>query len=742
MFIDLKKLVTIIKKELLLYFTTLSNYLVIAGVLLVGAFLFFNNFYNVGVSSFDEFFSLLPWIFTLLVPALAMGVIARERQDKTLRYLLAQPVNEWELVLGKFIGGVIFLSFFLLVSMIIPISLQGVASFDWGVIAAGYIGSLLLLSVIFAVNLFVSSLFENQLAVFVVSFIVNLVLMLVGTTQVGNIIPPFLLQYVAGASPLDHYFLITRGLISFGDVLHYILAIVAFLLLSVWQIQLLRGGRFNVKRLVAGLSVQMVALLVLAAAYFSFLVPGRIDITQQQIFTLASGTENIVKNLSDTVTLTMYTTADLPPQFKPRLDDIKRLFDELKALNGDKINVVWKYPATNDTDLQEAYQLGIYPQSFTVVSQTEYQAKEGYMGLNIAYNDDNRTISFIGDTSDLEFQVMSRINDLTLVNRPTIAYINDPASDTALTETAGNFFTLLDQSYTVKVLDIKTEGNDSGLSADDLNGVDVILVGELTSTLSDTDRDLIQKSVDNGVSLIVLSDGIDIDLSTLQLNIPDSVPVNDLLSKWGITINKDVIYDSQNANLLTFSTQQGRLLLPYPFWPTVEVISDNVLLKDFKTLTLPWSSSISMEDMSGHEMIATSGYGGSLTSTASLSPDKDLPTPDGQGRVAGVYIPATDDIGAIIVVGTANLIDDSYSSGDSNNVIFTNLLFDIATQNTDIASIKAKNRIATQLVFTSDKQKNLIRYGNLLGGPLVVVLVGGLVFFLRRKKMDRVYIKA
>ena len=109
---NLKNVLTIAKKELRAYLVNVSNFLVLAGVLLVTAFLFFNTFYSVGVSQLDDLFGLFPWVFAILIPAVSMGVIAKERQEKTLYYLFSQPINEIEIILGKFIGSFVFFALF------------------------------------------------------------------------------------------------------------------------------------------------------------------------------------------------------------------------------------------------------------------------------------------------------------------------------------------------------------------------------------------------------------------------------------------------------------------------------------------------------------------------------------------------------------------------------------------------------------------------------------------------------
>lgn len=735
---EIGKIITIVKKELLLYVASFSNFLVLAGVLTVMSFLFFNNFYNVGVSDLNDLFGLFPAVFGLLVPALVMGIFARERQERTLYYLLSKPVSELELVVGKYLAGWLFLSIFPLVTLLIPISLNGVAQFDMGVIAAGYLASILLIGMYLSVNLFISSLFSNQLAVFVVSLIANVLLLLLGTGLAGNILPAVLVNYVSALSPMYHFTQIARGILVSGDLIYFALTISAFLLLTLWQVRLLRGGGLSRQKIFAGVSVQALAVGFLVAAYFATLVPGKIDLTDQKLFTLAIGTQNIVKSLTETVTIDVYLTEDLPAEFRPQVDDVRRVMGEIKVLNSSKVTINFKYPDNDPAVAQEAQMLGIVSQPFTVVSQTEYQAKNGYFGINIKYQDKNETIPFVGETSDIEYQLVQRIYALSTVTKPVIAVLGMTGDEDGVSSIAQGYSGVLAETYTVKTVTFDDKEGKDRLSRDELNEIKAIVLSNLGGVIHPDDANLIKAMVADGVGLVVFQDGVDIDLNTLNVTKQEAIPMNELLSTWGITVNNDIVYDPYNANVITFNTAQGRLPLPYAYWPSVKVENDLPLLSNLKSIVYPWGSSLTVsESEEVRPLVVTSSYGGSVTDNFDLKPDASVNESDLSERTLAVYLPQSENRGAIIVVGSTNIIRDQFNNSLNNNIIFGNLAVNVVTQNTDLASIKAKDRIPPQLVFGSKQQKDLIRFFNIIGGPVLVVLIGGVFGYVRRRKTLR-----
>lgn len=736
---NLKNIFTIIKKELLQYFTSFSNFLVLAAVSAVVIFLFFNSFYALNTSQLDNLFGLFPWVFALLVPAVTMGVIAQERKTKTLHYLTASPITELEVVLGKFMGALIFLSIFLFSTLLIPISLKSVAMFDWGIVAGGFIASLILLAFFLSIDLLVSSLFTNQLAAFVLSFLVNFLLIILGTDMINQLIPHAFLQFVFPLSPLDHFSSLSQGLINFSDLAYFILVIAGFLVLAWWRLMVLKLPENKQAILTRGISIHALALALLVGGYFTYLIPGQIDISAQQVFTLANGTYEILQDLNEPVIVDVYLSKNLPPAFQPRLQDLQRLLEQLSVAGSDKLQVNKRYPQEDTQVQQDAMSVGIYPQAFSVVSQTEYQAKEGYLGLNIKFKESNQVIPFIARTEGLEYQLMSLVYDLTREQKLEITYLqseNGPALETESSYLSQE----LSATYEVKTVNLPSQDAESRLKKEDLVG-GLLILTEVNGAIHPDDIALIKKMVDEeGKSLLVFEDGIDLNVQFLSATKSEQVFVNELLKDWGMLINQDLVYDLKNANLLTFTTQQGRVLISYPFWPTVEVNQDIPLLKDIGTVVLPWSSSIGItEDQKVKPLLSTSQFAGVASEAFDLSPEQQFKEDALAVRYVGAIRSRSEQKGAVIVVATPNLIKDQFVTQGNNNLLFAIQLFDLATQSESLASIRVKNRIPPTLMFATPQQKVYLRYFNLGGGPMVVLLIGGVFLYQRRKISLRKY---
>ena len=94
----------IARREFASYFATpLAMVFLIVFVALTGAFTFYlGGFFERGQSDLAPFFQYHPWLYLLLVPAVAMRLWAEERKSGTIELLMTLPISPWEAILGKF----------------------------------------------------------------------------------------------------------------------------------------------------------------------------------------------------------------------------------------------------------------------------------------------------------------------------------------------------------------------------------------------------------------------------------------------------------------------------------------------------------------------------------------------------------------------------------------------------------------------------------------------------------------
>lgn len=228
----LKTIYILYKKELVSYFNSPIAYIFIGVFLVVGNWLFFNNFFLYGQVSMRAYFSLLPWIFLFLSPAITMRLWAEEKKSGTIEFLLTLPVTDWQVVLAKFLSSLSFLFISLLLSMTLPVTMAMLGNVDMGPIIGGYLGALFLGGAYLSLGLFISSLTKNQIIAFVLGLVVCFLAFIIGADFAVMGAPQFFVPIMKFLGLGSHFANISKGVIDSKDLIYYSSFIFIFLWLN------------------------------------------------------------------------------------------------------------------------------------------------------------------------------------------------------------------------------------------------------------------------------------------------------------------------------------------------------------------------------------------------------------------------------------------------------------------------------------------------------------------------------
>ncbi len=229
----------ITKRELGAYFgTPLAYIFVVIFVALTGAFAFFiGNFFERGQADLQPFFAYHPWLYLLLVPAIAMRLWAEERKAGTIELLMTLPISPGEAIVGKFLAAWIFIGIALVLTFPMWITVNVLGNPDNGVILASYIGSFLMAGAFLAIGSCVSALTKNQVIAFIVAATICFLMVMSGLQLVLGFFrswaPSFIVDAIASMSFLNHFELISRGVITLPSLFFYFSIIVLFLFANV-----------------------------------------------------------------------------------------------------------------------------------------------------------------------------------------------------------------------------------------------------------------------------------------------------------------------------------------------------------------------------------------------------------------------------------------------------------------------------------------------------------------------------
>lgn len=215
----MKQALHIFKKEFSGYFISPIAYIVIAIFLVVTGWFFFTTFFLYNQASLRNFFSLLPLILSFVIPAVTMRLFSEELNVGSYELLLTMPVTFQDVILGKFMACLAFIAAMLLPTLAYPVLVSMMGDLDWGPVAGGYLGALLLGGAFAAVGLFASSLTRNQIVAFIVATAICFSLTLID--KMLFFLPQSLLGLLAYLGAGYHFQNIAKGIVDTRDIIYF-----------------------------------------------------------------------------------------------------------------------------------------------------------------------------------------------------------------------------------------------------------------------------------------------------------------------------------------------------------------------------------------------------------------------------------------------------------------------------------------------------------------------------------------
>lgn len=233
-------MIHILIKEINVFLNSLIAYIIIS-VFLTGIGLLMwvfpeTSILEYGFADMGSFFSLCPYIFMFLIPAITMRMFSEEKRGGTMELLYTRPIRDIEIILGKFLAGVFLVAFSILPTLMYYFTIRylgnPVGNIDTAGVIGSYFGLFLLGAVFTSIGTFSSSFTENQVTAFIIAvflcfflyFGFNAISTLDLFSSISDLIDQFGILY--------HYNSMSKGLIDSRDLVYFLSVISAMLLLT------------------------------------------------------------------------------------------------------------------------------------------------------------------------------------------------------------------------------------------------------------------------------------------------------------------------------------------------------------------------------------------------------------------------------------------------------------------------------------------------------------------------------
>ncbi len=468
---------------------------------------------------------------------------------------------------------------------------------------------------------------------------------------------------------------------------------------------------------------------------------GRLDLTDDRVYSLSPASKELVEGLEDPVTITAFFTADLPAQFASNRRFLKDKLDDYRAYGGQNVEYQFIDPGEDEDLRADAGQLGIPPVQIQVIESDNVQLKNAYMGVAVEYENNRETIPVIQDLSRLEYDLTSAIRRLTRLEKPVAGFWTEHGEPDPMQ----NMQTLqqgLSTNYDVQpVTYIDLEGPDRP---------DVLLIIAPTDTIPDSHLQALDNYIMEGGRVGFLLNRIAANLQAGQAA-ELITGIEPLLANYGIVLSPNLIMDEQSS-VVTVQQRQGFFnisqQIQYPLFPIASRFnSENPMVNRLQDLMFYFVSSVDTSatlptGVTREPLIYSSSQSGLQQGFFMLQPNQNSATLSGgpyllgaafTGSFPSAYSPERTGIPTrLVVVGDGDFINESIIPSRGGNAQFGLNLVDWLAQDEALLSIRSKSIEPRTLQDVSEGIRPVIKYANMLG-PLLIVVLFGLVRWRKRR---------
>lgn len=626
---------SLLKKEIASFFGSLTGYVVVF-VFLLATSLFlwvFPGNYNIpesGYASLDGLFSLAPWVYLFLIPAITMRLFAEEKRLGTMEVLLTRPISVFRIVFAKFLSGLLIVSITLFPTFIYFYSVYAlgnpVGCIDTGGTWGAYIGLFFLAAIYVAIGLLASALTDNPVFAFILalflSFLAYLGFNLVGAMQ----LPSVLQQFVICMGIDEHYSSISRGVVDSRDLAYFFIVIFIFLYMTS---RIIHFHKVNLRKEIKQGIVVFIGLIIIGV--ISGQIFFRLDLTAESRYSITDVSKNTVKSLDKPVEITLYLDGELPAGFRKLKKSIQEKIADYNAWSAERINmtIIDPYEITDvkrreqlfaelanrglqPTDIRQNTDQGTVTRRIFPGAILEYGEKR--MSVNLLKNNPSlqAEVNLNNSIESLEYEFTNAFSDLINDSKQTVAFLTGQGELTE-NETHDIAATLAEKYNVVQVEADELENN--------RDRIKTLIIANPRLKFIESDKFQIDQFLMNGGRTMWLIDPVSVSLDSLSngymtLAFPQNLNLDDQLFRYGIRLNSNLVQDAECLLIPVNTAPEGAPAkwtpAPWYYSPLLQPSEDHVISRNLNRVKAEFVSSIDtvgkLEQVRKTVILATSAY--------------------------------------------------------------------------------------------------------------------------------------
>lgn len=597
---------SIFKKDVLAFFNSLIGYITIGLFLLVTGFFLWvfpdTSILSYGYATLENFFTLAPYIFMFLIPAISMKTIAGERSEGTYEWLITKPIDILQLIAAKYWSCMCIVVLAIIPTAIyyVSIYLLGASrgNIDTGEVIGSYLGLLLLGSTFCAIGVFSSSISKNSVVAFLIGAFLSFAFF-IGFDYLNTLVSTnWLSEAFLYIGIQSHYESVSRGLLDIRDLVYFISLNSVFLTLAYTFV---KKNHVPIRAL-----MKQWVVVFLAVAFLNVLVTYiifRIDFTSEKRFTLSTVSKNVLRSISDDLRIVVFLDGDLPSGFRRLKDESRSLLADLKSYSGGQIKYTFINPLSEADNQEGTYvdvlaERGIEPVNLSVKTEEGLTQKLIFPVAVLLYGEEELPIQLLqqnryaspeevlnNSVQNLEYSFINGIKKVLSGGKPIVAFTegHGELSDWELYDAMHSLGT----GYQVGRLNLDS------ISYETLRQIQVMVVAKPNKAFSEQHKFKIDYFVQHGGKMLWAVNQVAATLDSMrtsgaQVATARTLNLDDVFFKYGVRLNYDLLADLNCAQIPMRVGNLGETdqlqLVPWLFYPVFVPRSTHAIVKNIDAI--------------------------------------------------------------------------------------------------------------------------------------------------------------
>lgn len=463
----------------------------------------------------------------------------------------------------------------------------------------------------------------------------------------------------------------------------------------------------------------------------------RLDFTEDNRYTLSEATENILENIDDPVTITVYFSEDLPPNFMRVRQEFKDLLIEYSNLSHGNIVYEFINPNEDEETEKQAMQEGVSPVLINSREKNKAVQKKAFLGAVLKKGEQKEIIPMIRPGAAMEYSLSSSIKKISVVDKPLVGFVSGHGE--AQTMEMMQVVNSLEVLYDVEQVNLNDTVN--------LNKYKALAVVAPKDSLPPRHINIIRNYIKNGNNVFFALNRVD---GKLNQNPPMgstvSTGIEGMLQDFGIKIENSFLVDARCANI-NVRQQQGTFTyssnVSFPYLPRISNFTDHPISKGLEQVVFKFVSPVSFFGDTSNKFIPLAQ---SSNKSGTQSPplyfdvskrwmEKDFPK---KNLTVAAALELNNTNSKLVVIG-----DGDFAIGgqrgrqvakDNLNLMVNSI--DWLADDTGLTELRNKGVTARPLDDLEDGTKSFLKYLNFLL-PLILIIIYG-IFRMQFKRILRI----